>query len=69
MHRSEAEDLVLCAVCSAEISVSRDRGFAFGSESALCFGCALDRGGVWDELHDTWLEAPDVRDLPLEEGG
>ncbi len=37
----------LCAVCEEPTSVA-ERAFPFGDEAALCFRCALDRGGLYD---------------------
>jgi hypothetical protein len=62
MHRSETEELIQCLACGAEISIDRDRSFAITQDDGLCFACALKRGGVYDELHDTWTRAPDVTD-------
>jgi hypothetical protein len=66
MHRSEERNLARCADCRAEIDPGRDRGFGLGAGSALCFECALRRGGVWDETHDRWSEEPSLRGLARE---
>ncbi len=68
MHRSEAEGLVLtrCLACGAEISVARDRAFAVSADEALCFDCAVERGGVYDERLDRWVAPADASNLPLE---
>ncbi len=65
MHRSETLELASCAVCGAEIAPARDRAYAAGTDAFLCFACATQRGGTWDEAHDRWLEAPDTSGLPL----
>jgi hypothetical protein len=67
MHRSEAETLVSCADCGAEFSVERDRGYSFEPEGALCFDCAVKRGGAYDGLHECWADAPNVSGLTAAE--
>jgi hypothetical protein len=62
MHRSEAEELVVCKECGAEVAIT-DRVFLFDDDVALCYGCSVARGGVYDERHDQWESAPDVTDL------
>lgn len=64
MHRSETLELATCAICGAEIAPARDRCYAAGSDTFLCFACATQRGGTWDELQDRWLEAPDTSGFP-----
>ena len=63
MHRSEAQDLVSCSQCGAEVSLGADRVYAITEDAALCFGCAIKRGGVYDEAHDSWTRAPDLRGI------
>ena len=63
MHRSETYDLVTCLDCGQEISLGADRVFLVTEESALCCACALNRGGSYDEAHDTWSKAPDLSGL------
>jgi hypothetical protein len=60
MHRSESDEMTLCLVCGAEISVAVDRTFAVTDDTAVCFACAVERGGRYDELHDTWTRAPEL---------
>ena len=67
MHRSEEGELVACAGCGAEISLRSDRAFAFGSDSALCSACSLDRGGRYDAVHERWETSPRVSDLVQDE--
>lgn len=66
MHRSEAQDLLDCSQCGAEVSRGADRVFILTQDNALCFACALKRGGVYDEAHDTWKRAPDLQGLERE---
>ena len=63
MHRSEARDIQRCWGCGAEVSEGADRVFTFGPDGILCFACASERGGVYDERHDHWDEAPNVGGL------
>jgi hypothetical protein len=63
MHRSEARDLVQCASCRAEISLGRDRGYPVTADSALCFACAVERGGRYDAQHDAWDPGPRLEGL------
>ena len=65
MHRSEGYDQVRCLQCGAEISIARDRAYAVGEEDALFQGCAVNRGGAYDELHDKWVAPPELDGLPL----
>ncbi len=64
----EELDLCQCAVCGAGINVVADRYFALSDtdESILCFECAIERGGQYDENDDAWLVSPDVSSLPDE---
>ncbi len=68
MHRSEATDLTRCVSCGAEIYLGVDRAFVITPDSALCFECAIARGAAYDELHDRWLEGPDITDVPVDVG-
>ena len=63
MHRSETRQATQCSDCGAEIRPAVDRIFAFGERGALCFDCALRRGGSYDEAHDHWTTQPDTDDL------
>ncbi|MBM4382800.1 MAG: hypothetical protein FJ091_05465 [Deltaproteobacteria bacterium] len=63
MHRSEARELGYCAECGAEVHSSRDRTYAVDAERSLCFACAVQRGGCFDERRDLWTHAPDLSGL------
>ena len=67
MHRSETLELRPCALCGAEISPARDRGYCFATEAFLCFDCAIRRGGRWDEAQDRWDVEADVSGLAVPE--
>jgi len=66
MHRSDESELDSCTECGAEVHASRDRSYALDAERALCFACAVRRGGVYDEHRDLWVDAPDLADLPTD---
>ncbi len=63
MHRSEERQLATCADCGARFDAVSDRGFGIDAESALCWTCALRRGGTWDEEREQWSTEPGVADL------
>jgi hypothetical protein len=63
VHRSEAENLVPCADCGSETAPVLERGFAINSDIVLCFDCARQRGGRWDEERAFWSSEPDVGGL------
>lgn len=63
MHRSEAENQAPCAVCGVETASALERGFDVDSETVLCYACACERGGRWDEERATWSSEPDVVSL------
>jgi hypothetical protein len=67
MYESETYDQTQCLQCGASISIARDRAYPLGDDEALCFSCALARGGRYDDLHDRWTAAPSVKGLPLAE--
>jgi hypothetical protein len=67
VHRTEADELVHCLECGAEISLALDRTFALDDDVALCFACAIKRGGSYDAAHDTWSHAPNLRGLRMRE--
>jgi len=64
MHRSELREVVQCAACGAEIRPGLDRAYVVTSRTALCFDCALERGGRYDEQRDAWSTLPRADDLP-----
>jgi len=66
VHRSEESDITLCADCGAEIAPEAERGFGLGGATALCFECAVRRGGRWDEAHDRWVTEPSLAGLGRE---
>lgn len=67
MHETEADELVQCLTCGAEISLALGRAFAVTDTSGICFRCAMARGGSYDEVHDRWLESPSLAGVPAAE--
>lgn len=67
MHRSESDQAVPCAVCARPVYPGADRGYEIGPTRSLCWQCAVDRGGAYDESSDRWTVAPNVGDLAEEE--
>jgi hypothetical protein len=60
----DREPLERCEDCGAEIATgSADRSYTVSDESVICFGCAIRRGGTWDEGHGRWSADPGVGDL------
>ncbi len=66
MHRTESETLVECWACGASIAPEIDRAFAISDDAFLCFECALERGGKFNDEEDRWTLPPNVADLPDE---
>lgn len=66
MHESEADDLIQCIDCGAEISPGADRGYLVNDEQVLCYACSIRRGGAWDSAHERWQKSPDLSGLPDE---
>lgn len=67
MHRSETRELLACAACGATVEPRAGGLYAFGTDSALCFECAVERGGSYDSERERWREAPRTADLASEE--
>ena len=63
MHRSELERMETCAACGRTVTEGVDRGYDFGTRGVLCWECAMERGGAYDESGDRWTQAPRVADL------
>jgi hypothetical protein len=66
----EMDTAAVCAQCGAEFWPELERGYAFGEEDdqVLCYACAIQRGGVYDELNDRWSEAPTLSGLRIDLG-
>jgi hypothetical protein len=67
MEREELEELTECWDCGATVSPSEDPVYEFAENQALCFECALRRGGEYDAHEERWTVAPNVQDLPDEQ--
>jgi hypothetical protein len=63
MHRSETGELGRCAACDAEVRPALDRAYNITTRVVLCFDCALERGGRFDEARDVWTTLPRADDL------
>lgn len=61
--RSDEGVIAVCAACGTELEPETERGFRIGDSAALCFECAVERGGTYDETQDRWLEPPDLEGL------
>lgn len=55
----------VCACCGQDVVPEIERGYAFGEDQALCFSCALERGGVYSEHEDRWVRTPNLTGLLL----
>lgn len=66
MHSQEWSELVDCCDCHAPVAPKTDRVFALDADVFLCFGCAIRRGGIYDEDQERWVVTPDVADVPDE---
>ena len=69
MDPEDREDLDVCCLCGAALSVESDCAFAFGAQNLLCAECATARGGRYDAERDRWDVAPDLTGLPDEAYG
>lgn len=63
MHEQEWNDLTQCVACNAAIAAATDRAFAISNDDYLCFGCATERGGIFDEELERWSVPPETSDL------
>jgi recombinational DNA repair protein (RecF pathway) len=63
MGREELLQEATCVSCGETVSPGLGRAFLISDDDFLCFECAEERGGRWDERRDAWVEAPDLRDL------
>ena len=64
MDIEEAEPIGVCVACGKSIAASTARAFAYGEGDLLCWSCALERGGVFDDEREDWVRAPDLGGLP-----
>lgn len=66
MHAEEWSELGECVVCGEAVSLTTDRAYLLDDRDCLCYGCAVQRGGIYDEEEDRWTVAPNAGDLPDE---
>lgn len=59
----------VCAQCGARVAPAAERGFKSGVSVVLCWQCAIERGGQYDEERDEWIVKPHLEDLPDEAYG
>jgi hypothetical protein len=58
----ESDERLACAACGSLIEPA-DRTYPFGAEGVICFPCAIQRGGTYDDGNDRWTRNPDVSDV------
>lgn len=63
MDPEDREELDVCSLCGALLSVDSAGRFEFGTENVLCAACAMARGGRYDAERDVWEVAPDLSGL------
>lgn len=65
MEADDADpDVLACADCAVPIEdPGLERAYLFAEDQALCQVCAKKRGGVYDELDDRWVVAPNMSGL------
>ena len=63
MGRNAAEAILECVDCRGAIDRAPGRGYRHAGDWGLCFACALERGGQYDENEDCWLVPPDIDSL------
>ena len=62
MHRSEADQQLVCAACGATVDPGA-RVYGFAPLAVLCWDCSLARGGRYDAHEERWTRPPSVSDL------
>lgn len=68
MDQCELRELVDCVLCGSDVSLGLDCAYAMSVDAALCFSCAVCRGGVYDESRHTWIALPDTGGLATDRG-
>ncbi len=63
MSENDRESVEICGDCGGAFEPIAERGFRFGGSGALCYACALRRGGTYDEAHDRWVVEPGIGGL------
>ncbi|MET0388922.1 MAG: hypothetical protein ABW321_23315 [Polyangiales bacterium] len=64
MDKCELRELVDCVLCGSDVSLGLDCAYAMSVDAALCFSCAVCRGGVYDDSRRSWIALPDLSGLP-----
>lgn len=58
-----------CSHCGDRVAPGVERGFRSGISIVLCWRCAVERGGQYDEERNIWTVSPHIADLPDESYG
>lgn len=56
-----------CSLCGSRISLAREHAYALSEIDALCFACAVCRGGTYDEALGSWTSLPALNGLHVED--
>jgi hypothetical protein len=67
LYPPEDDEYARCADCGTEICLF-DRAFPLGSRSALCFDCACERDGIYEQWLDRWTVWPRLDGLATPPG-
>ena len=62
MNGGDPDERLSCGACGSLLDPG-DRVYAFGSGGVICFPCAIQRGGTYDDGQDRWTQAPDVSNV------
>ena len=57
--------LTHCVLCGSPHSPAGRPVYALDEDAVLCFPCAVQRGGVYDDLARSWIALPVRSGLPL----
>jgi hypothetical protein len=67
MELEELEIHKPCASCGELIAEGLTPSYELDEQIVLCWACAIERGGRYDEESDRWVVPPDTRDLVKDE--
>lgn len=56
-------EVVECSLCGSDILLDAGPHFVLDEHAALCFSCAVSRGGVYDDSKQQWLVLPDTNGI------
>lgn len=63
-EEDEREIACACADCGESIP-GGVRSYEFGEQSALCWACAVKRGGSYDAKRERWTTKPSTANLRI----